>query len=381
MTELGGSTSHAAVVSRELGRPCVVGCGPNTVVALAGRHATVDGASGRVWEGNLTVEHAEEAASPELRKLVEWGLPLVPMRLLQPEEASADSVDLDACGDRWRTALRPGISVSGNVLETDEGIQVAMKAGVRAAVVRRRLPALLACLSVLPESTAQSLGVVASDEPEQEVPEFTLLRLVELKGRAGADVLAEALAVPVSVAQHYYVPLCEQGLCSQSGGGFYVTEQGRNHLQALLAQERARADRAAVCALYKDFRAFNAELKQIMTEWQIKPDGGMNDHNDAEYDRSVLQRLAELHARATSLLSRLPQLAPRLAAYQDRLDRAAARIAAGDRRYVARIIADSYHTVWFELHEELLSLGGLKREVEARAGELGAALAVQRDPG
>ncbi len=29
---------------------------------------------------------------------------------------------------------------------------------------------------------------------------------------------------------------------------------------------------------------------------------------------------------------------------------------------------DSYHTVWFELHEELIALSGLTREDEAAAG-------------
>ena len=381
MTEQGGSTSHAAVVSRELGRPCVVGCGSHTVVALAGQHATLDGSSGRVWTGDLTLDHSEEAVSEDLCKLIEWGLPLIPILLLTPDAVTletSDSIDLDAFGDGWRAAVRPGIIVHGQVLDTDEGIQAAMTSGVRAAVVRRRLPALLACLSMLSQSAAQSAhDAAAAPLPTDEIPEFTLLRLAELKGRASADILAEALTVPANVAENYYLPLCGRGLCSKSGSGFSVTEKGRNQLQALLSEERAHADPAAVVTLYEDFCVFNANLKQIMTAWQIRPDGALNDHSDSEYDRGVLQRLADLHARVGPLLRRLAQLSPRLAAYENRLGRAAARIAAGDRRYVARIIADSYHTVWFELHEDLLSLAGLKREVEARAGRLGKAPAVR----
>ena len=37
VTEQGGATSHAAVVSRALDTPCVVGCGPGTVDALVGQ--------------------------------------------------------------------------------------------------------------------------------------------------------------------------------------------------------------------------------------------------------------------------------------------------------------------------------------------------------
>jgi pyruvate,orthophosphate dikinase len=53
ITEIGGSTSHAAVVSRELGTPCVVGCGQGTLTPLAGQVVTVDGATGEILEGAL----------------------------------------------------------------------------------------------------------------------------------------------------------------------------------------------------------------------------------------------------------------------------------------------------------------------------------------
>ena len=55
LTELGGSTSHAAVVCREMAVPCIVGCGPGTVTELAGQTVTVDATNGTVYPGVLTV--------------------------------------------------------------------------------------------------------------------------------------------------------------------------------------------------------------------------------------------------------------------------------------------------------------------------------------
>ncbi|RRQ27444.1 pyruvate, phosphate dikinase [Rhodococcus sp. Eu-32] len=67
VTEVGGSTSHAALVCREIGLPCVVGCGPGTVAALQGRTITVDGASGKIYEGNvLQTGHRTHASLAEL---------------------------------------------------------------------------------------------------------------------------------------------------------------------------------------------------------------------------------------------------------------------------------------------------------------------------
>ena len=366
MTEQGGPTSHAAVVSRELGRPCVVGCGSNTVTALAGRRVTLDGATGRVWAGNLAVEQTEEASNDDLRKLVEWGMPLIPVQVLQLDKATADAVDLDTFGEGWRAALKPGITVRGRVLDTDQGIRTAVNAGVRAAVVRDRLPALLACLQPAPaEADAKSSWSPAPPAPTVRASELSLLRLVSLKGRASIDTLADALSLSPDMATTSYAPLCEHGLCAKSGGGLRLTPAGRDRLALMLADERAHVDAAAVVALYEDFCVFNAELKQIMTAWQVKHDGMPNDHHDTDYDRAVLQRLADLHGRVGPLMQRLAQLSPRLAEYGARLGQAAARIAAGDRGYVAKIIADSYHTVWFELHEELMSLAGLTRASES----------------
>jgi pyruvate,orthophosphate dikinase len=99
----------------------------------------------------------------------------------------------------------------------------------------------------------------------------------------------------------------------------------------------------------------------------MKNNAMVNDHTDAGYDQAVLKRLADVHQRATPLLNRLTKLAPRLGGYADRLARAAARVAAGELSYVAKIIADSYHTVWFELHEDLLALAGLSRATLAQA--------------
>ncbi len=51
ITERGGRTCHAAIVSRELGIPCVVGVSGATKALEVGRQVTVDGATGNVYDG------------------------------------------------------------------------------------------------------------------------------------------------------------------------------------------------------------------------------------------------------------------------------------------------------------------------------------------
>jgi pyruvate,orthophosphate dikinase len=72
VTDVGGTTSHAAVVGRSLHKPCVVGCGVGTAAALAGRAITVDGDSGEVFEGILVLETPRAEDHPYLATLVSW---------------------------------------------------------------------------------------------------------------------------------------------------------------------------------------------------------------------------------------------------------------------------------------------------------------------
>jgi pyruvate, orthophosphate dikinase len=80
VTEVGGAASHAAVVSRELGRVAVVGCGPGVAASLAGRQITVDGYNGEVREGNLTLSAWSENDTPELRELAGIARRISPLR-------------------------------------------------------------------------------------------------------------------------------------------------------------------------------------------------------------------------------------------------------------------------------------------------------------
>ncbi|NOZ76899.1 MAG: phosphoenolpyruvate synthase, partial [Euryarchaeota archaeon] len=62
VTDEGGMTCHAAIVSRELGIPCVVGTGDGTKVLTDGMEITVDGSRGVVYAGLTKVEKKEEEA-------------------------------------------------------------------------------------------------------------------------------------------------------------------------------------------------------------------------------------------------------------------------------------------------------------------------------
>ncbi|MDO8628017.1 MAG: phosphoenolpyruvate synthase [Candidatus Diapherotrites archaeon] len=71
ITDEGGSTCHAAIVSRELGIPCVVGTSTATKILKDGEEVTVDGFNGTVYKGKVELEKPktrEAIAETELIK-------------------------------------------------------------------------------------------------------------------------------------------------------------------------------------------------------------------------------------------------------------------------------------------------------------------------
>ena len=75
VTDQGGRTAHAAIVSREFGLPCLVGTGNATTILRDGAEVTVscaEGAEGHVYAGRIPfeVERIAPAAVPETRTKV-----------------------------------------------------------------------------------------------------------------------------------------------------------------------------------------------------------------------------------------------------------------------------------------------------------------------
>ncbi|MGH3633071.1 MAG: hypothetical protein ACRDTS_02990, partial [Mycobacterium sp.] len=135
-----------------------------------------------------------------------------------------------------------------------------------------------------------------------------------------------------------------------------------------LSTEREALDQRALTELYDQFHRFNSDLKALITAWQMKAPDVPNDHTDAEYDRQIVERLASLHDEFVPWLDGLVAVNNRMARYPGRFHTALAAVHAGDHSFITKPLADSYHTVWFELHEELIGMLGRDRESEAAAG-------------
>ena len=110
----------------------------------------------------------------------------------------------------------------------------------------------------------------------------------------------------------------------------------------------------------------NADLLVVCTAWQVRDldRNILNDHADRDYDAGVIKRLSDVHAGVTPINATLSAALDRFHHYQPRLQAALDKVKKGNQEWFAKPIIDSYHTVWFELHEDLLTTLGLERSNE-----------------
>lgn len=183
--------------------------------------------------------------------------------------------------------------------------------------------------------------------------ELTVLQAVRLKGRVSITELATTLAEDVT---NTVEQLIASGLLIDSTT-LRISPSGRARLDELLTEERAGIDSAALAAAYGDFHSVNADFKALVTDWQLNR------------DVAVLAGMDGVHERVLPIIAAAAAQLPRLDAYRAKLCTALDKVRAGETAWLTKPLVDSYHTVWFELHEELILASGLTREQAARSGD------------
>jgi pyruvate,orthophosphate dikinase len=164
VTEQGGATSHAAVIGRALGLPCVVGCGAGSLAALIGKSVTVDGQSGTVFDGALPIEAPDENDNELLATLARWAAARSPLRVIPPSApAACDALDLGgdaAAADPERigevlAAHKGARGARGGVIASEQGVRAAIAAGLEFIVADPVLPPLLAAARIRAEALVE----------------------------------------------------------------------------------------------------------------------------------------------------------------------------------------------------------------------------------
>jgi pyruvate, orthophosphate dikinase len=358
LTARGGLASHAAVVARGWGIPAVVGTTGIEVrrdavrfgseMLGAGETITIDGADGRVFRG--AVDEPAEVA-PEAAELMAWalelGLPIGEAAASSGRGTTAPAIsEAAASSGRGTKVAAPGAAPA-------HGAASSANAGPGpgpAAPNARRSPA----------------------PPPTSVPTLeAALLTIGVKGLAPREAVARGLLCAPDLLGPIIEGLIDAGLVTASAGALRLTEAGEARRSELVGAERAGLGSERAAEALEAFLAIDRRVKEVVTAWQMRPTEGeplINDHADLAYDAAVLARLRDVQREATAWIEPLEPGWPRAGLYRTRLDEAIAAVEGGDGRFVASPRVDSYHGIWFELHEDLIGLAGRTRAEETAAG-------------
>ena len=317
LTSRGGLASHAAVVARGWGVPAVVGAGDVRIeddgISVAGRRLpvgatlTIDGSTGEVFAGEIP---GDEVVAPEAATLLAWAADLgIPV----PEPVAEQAAD---------SALQPATA-----------------------------PA------------AASTDAVAADED-------AVIACLAVKAIATVEQLASALLTTEDELRPVVDDLTSRGLTGHVAGALQLSDAGQERAESIQRAVVADLGADAAVAALDDFLPLDQRMKTTVTAWQLRDVDGeqtINDHTDEAYDVEVIGRLEALHTDAAGWLASLDRVR-RFVGYRLRLDRAMTAVKGSDTRFIASPRVDSYHSVWFELHEDLIRLAGRTREDEVAAG-------------
>ena len=199
-----------------------------------------------------------------------------------------------------------------------------------------------------------------------QIPDAHLvLHGLAIKKHADAAAVAKLMGLPTERASAALADAVKRGRANEAQGRFILAPMARMALDGEYSKYysdlRGNAD---FVAAYEGFERINVELKQLITDWQTIDVAGkrvQNDHSNAAHDEKVISRIGDMHERADKLFARLAAGLPRLQIYRDHLLQALEKAEDGAIEWISDARIDSYHTVWFELHEELLRLMGRTR--------------------
>jgi hypothetical protein len=200
--------------------------------------------------------------------------------------------------------------------------------------------------------------------------ELLTLHAIRLKGMADDAEVAARFGLDLTLARELLLDFQAFGWITRvefvGTAGWTLTESGRSENERQLAHELAATNsNSSIHDAYLSFLPHNDRLLRACTDWQLRPSGAdplaVNEHTDNEWDQRVLTTLSALREEIRTICQELGHRLARFRGYDDRFTAALARVEQGELTWVARPRVDSCHTVWMELHEDLIATLGIRR--------------------
>lgn len=136
-------------------------------------------------------------------------------------------------------------------------------------------------------------------------------------------------------------------------GFWYLTDAGEERLNEVCRDRFSADQREALRGMFDRFEALDSGMKDLASDWQT-----------GEYGPGEMaEELAGIQQEVEELFEELPpEVQSAYSRHTGALAGAIEKLRDGNEEYVTGTDVDSYHTVWFRLHDDLLRTLGEGRE-------------------
>ena len=189
--------------------------------------------------------------------------------------------------------------------------------------------------------------------------EIDVLRVLRLRGFSTLVGLTQSLGVNPSELLNGLVAN-EEATYIEAREMYMLSPMGRSRIDDHISATEAVT---ALGGPYELFLELNIEFKHVCTDWQVR-DGEPNAHDDVGYDQECIERLATLFAAAEPILTEMSETVPRIDMYRRRLNEALDAVTGGSMNRFTGVMSESFHDIWMELHEDLISMQKIDRASE-----------------
>lgn len=194
----------------------------------------------------------------------------------------------------------------------------------------------------------------------RSVPELLTLQSLRLAGTAGAERIADRSLLPTDLIEDLVRTAQASGQVETvefgSSRSLVLTAAGHARLRELLADDlEAAGAQETLRTVLEDFeQGINDEMVRVVSDWQRAAPS-------TAPPQELLDTLERLGSALQEVIAPLAARLPRFGRFPAQYGLALRRARDGDLRWIAGIGILSCHTVWAELHQDLLSTLGRER--------------------
>ena len=181
---------------------------------------------------------------------------------------------------------------------------------------------------------------------------FLVLNAAHLNKMAGPEAIVAATRLDAGAVGKILDQAESDGMGQRVGAQFLLFPEGSkavlDHYNRTYGELRMSPE---LQQWYERFEPLNTQFIKHVTDWQSS---GGDDGSQAKLIKSVERLMKMIDGLVTQI--------PRYTEYVRRFGDSVARSDQGNKDYICSPMVDSIHNIWFEFHEDILSVLGRPRD-------------------